>query len=429
MVRLTSRLRWGGAALVVVLLLGVFLPPVRTRLVAGVTLADALGVGVPRPLAASVERRRTAVGGVTGDLYTPGSGGPSVVVVPGATRAGARDARVVRLARALAGSRREVFVPVLDVYRRELLPADVDRIVRAATALADWGRVTVLGFSFGGSLALLAAADRGLEGRLALVATFGAYTDLVGVVQAATTGVSLVGGRRIPWPAHPRAEEIVREHLVGLLPAAQRDPLRRALDGRGDPEGLPAAARSAYRLLTHRDPARTGALAAGLPVGVRRRLAEMSPSSVLHRITVPVIAMHAVDDPVIPYGELLRLGAALPEARLLTTDGFQHVDLDLSSPASWWRALDDLATAWRFTTALLEAQGGRWPWSLDRLSGGPAAALASPAPPPSHTRARPPVRRGTWRVRSHRGSRGVTSRDSPAAARSARSRPGPQSRP
>lgn len=348
-----------AAGVLAVVLAGLLAPPVRLRLTAAATVADALGLPVLRPMAASVQRRATEVGGVQGDLYDPGGSAPAVILVPGATPAGIRDERVVRAARALARSGPAVFVPELDVYDHDLVRSDVDRIVRAAQVLSRGSRgpVVLMGTSFGGSLCLLAAAEPHLGGRVALVATFGAYFDLVGVAQAATTGVSVVGGDRIPWEADPRADEIVRDRLIGLLPPSQQPALRGALAGDLQPDDLAAGARAVHALLTNRDPRRTFALAQRLPDRIRDRLEGVSPASVADRLTAPVVAMHSTDDPAVPYGELLRLGRAVPHARLLTVDSFSHVDLRATSPSSWLRAADDLRTVLRFATAVLSASG------------------------------------------------------------------------
>ena len=357
--------RLGVGVLVGVLLAAVVVstvPAANVRWLAAATVADALNLPVARPFAPDVARRQHIAGGVDGDLYDPGSAAaPVVLFVPGATPAGRNDRRVVEVAEAVARSGQMVFVPELEVYGEDVVPEDVDRIVRAATALTseDRGRVVLVGVSFGGALCLLAAADDRLDDRVALVATFGGYLDLIGVLQAATTGAALVEGERLDWDADPRAEEIVRERLTGLMPPAHRRATERALDGQLDPDDLAPPARAAYELLTNDDPARTFALAAELPASVRDRLATVSPSSVVDRLAeVPIVAMHATDDPVIPYGELVRLGAALPHAQLITVGSFEHVDLDVGSPRAWVRAGADLWRVWRFTTAVLGAQAG-----------------------------------------------------------------------
>ncbi|MFU8839423.1 MAG: hypothetical protein ACNA8R_01720 [Nitriliruptoraceae bacterium] len=103
------------------------------------------------------------------------------------------------IATAIARADRVVVVPELEVYSEQLLPGDVERITEVALALADEQPGVVLaGLSFRGSLGLLAAADPQLVDQVRLVATFGAYADLAGVIQAVTTCVSLVADERLP---------------------------------------------------------------------------------------------------------------------------------------------------------------------------------------------------------------------------------------
>ena len=358
--RTRARRRWIVAAtLVAMTALVVSLPPVQAGASAAFTVAEGFGHSVPRPFAPEITRSRTSLGGVGGALYEPdGSPGPTILLAPGAAPAGTEDPRVVEVAHAISRSGRGVFIPDLEVYGEDLVPADVERIVRVAASMSETAGVPVVlvGVSFGGALSLLAAADPQLDGRVALVATFGAYFDLVGVLQAATTGASLVDGERIPWDLDPRAETIAQERITDLVPEPFGSQLGEALDGDRDPATLDPPVRAAYELLTNDDPARTFALAEQLPAQVRARLNAVSPSSVADKLAdVPIAAMHAINDPVIPYGELRRIEVALPHARLMTLESFDHVDVDESSAGDWLRMLDDLRHVWRFTAAILEA--------------------------------------------------------------------------
>lgn len=177
-------------------------PGARAGAKAPALMAEAFGAAVPRPLAADVVRSEAVLDGVLGDLYDAGDGAAPVLLLPGAAPAGREDVRVVRLADAVARSDRTVFVPQLSLFRGELDVADRDRVVRAVVALSARSgdrRVVLMGISFGGSLGLVAAADERAAPLVRLVATFGSYADLVGLVQAATTGVSVVGDRRLAW--------------------------------------------------------------------------------------------------------------------------------------------------------------------------------------------------------------------------------------
>jgi pimeloyl-ACP methyl ester carboxylesterase len=377
-----------GVALALLALVGTFVQPIRVRLVAAATTAEALDLPVLRPFAASYEVERRSVAGVDGVLYEVGPSAPAVVLVPGAVPGGTDDRRIVRLAEAVAGAGRTVFVPELQVYDEELELADVERIVRVTQALAgpERGPAAIVGISFGGSLGLLAAADDRLQDGLALVATFGAYMDLVGVLQAATTGTALVAGERISWEADPRAEQVVREQLVAQLPDERRAEVEAALDGAQRPGELDSGSRAVYELLTNEDPAATFALAESLPAELRDRLAAVSPVTVAHRIDAPVIAMHSTEDPAIPYAELLRLGRSVDHAQLVTLQRFDHVGLELDSPRSWGTAMNDLRQVWRFTTTVLDSPTSDARAHLPH----PDGVLAKPSPtsigaPPAST--------------------------------------------
>lgn len=368
--------RRGLIGLAVLLVLGVIAQPVRLRVLAAAIVADGLDLAVPRPFAPEIERRQAVLAGIEADLYGPpaegvlrADDGPSatglppeadgkvVLLVPGATPAGRDDRRVVALAEAFARGSRVVVVPELDVYQEDLVPEDIERIVQLVMALDDaHGPVTLTGISFGGSLSLVAAGDPRLDGRVALVGTFGAYVDLGGVVQAATTGVALVDDRRFPWDADPRAADVVRDQILRLLTDQDREELRQALDGVIPPTALRSEIRAAYDLLRNDDPARTPVLLEQLPQVVRDRVTAVSPARAVPDLDVPVVALHARDDPVIPYGELRRLGTVYPEAELISLTTFDHVGIDPEQEVSWWVTASDLWRTTRFVSRVLGAQ-------------------------------------------------------------------------
>jgi acetyl esterase/lipase len=320
-------------------------------------LAEAVGLSFPRPFAPTVTRREVALDGVTGDLYAPGRPSPPILLVLGAAQRGTDDPRAVRLARSLARAGRVVFAPDLTLAERRFDPADLDRIARAVVALdrrpETVGPVVMLGISYGGSFALVASADPRVSGRVARVAVFGAYWDLIGVIQAVTTGVSIAGGERVPWEGHPMARDLLMHHAVELAPPPDQVGLRAALDG-GDPAGLSPAARAIFDLLRNRDPAMVEELADRLDPEGRSVLERFSPSSVADAIDASVVAMHSTDDPAVPYGEALRIKDAVPGAQLISVRSFRHVDFRAAAPAGWGSAAADLWDAWRFASLVLD---------------------------------------------------------------------------
>lgn len=360
-----TTLRRTGGLIAAVLVLLLVLPWLAGRVVAAATVLDGLGIAGPRPFAPEVERRPEVLSDIIVDRYAPSSTDdetsrsllPAVLLVPGATPSGRDDRRVVAIAEALARADRMVVVPELEVYGEDLVPADVDRLVTlTGTLAARHGPIAIAGISFGGSLGLVAAADPQVADEVALVATFGAYADLAGVVQAATTGVSLVGDRRIPWTPDPRALDVVREQLLGLLDADDRRAVEAALASRSDPTGLPSELRAVHDLLVAQDPTRTMALVEQTPPAVRDRIALVSPARAGADLTVPVVALHAADDPVIPYGELARLDAVLGEVEPLRLVTFDHVGIEANGHG-WWVTVRDLWQATRLVDRVLRAAG------------------------------------------------------------------------
>lgn len=338
-------------AVVVVL---VALPAVRDRIRAGAAVLETFGVSVPRFFSPDPAPETAEIGGVTGRLYMVDDG-RAILIVPGATPQGVEDSRVNDVARSLARSGRTVFIPELELYRERFALEDLERIVAAVGGLAERSNqpVTIVGFSYGGSLALVAAADPRMEGRLSRVATLGAYYDLVGVIQAVTTGGSLIGDRFIPWEGHPIAKELLAARTAQLLPEEERESLMEALEGRADPEDLAPSARSIYDLLVNKDPRQTALLVDRLPPAFLRVITEFSPSAFADRIDVPVMAMHSTDDPLVPYAELARLEAGMPQAETSTVHLLRHVDFEPTSAADWRDALPDFVQLWDFTTWVL----------------------------------------------------------------------------
>lgn len=323
---------------VVCALVAVQAPPVSARLRALGVTGELLDVGVPRPFAADVRRAVARMGGVDGDLYRAGDRAPGLVLLPGATPAGRRDERAVAAATAVARAGRTVFVPELSLYHRRIDDADLDRIVAVTRALAEdtGGPVNLLGFSYGGSYGLVAAADDRLSGRVEQVATFGSYADLRGVIQAATTGASVYAGEVVEWDGDPRAGEMLRQATEQLVEPGDR------------------AAFEA--LLANDDPRRTPELIEALPTDVRAALDRFSPAAVAGDVDADVVALHAVDDPAVPFVESQRLVDAFPEARVLTVELFRHIDYQTGDTV---RALPDLWRTWRFAGWVLAAQE-RW---------------------------------------------------------------------
>ena len=325
-------------------------PSLRARAKAIGVIADATGIDLPRPAARSVEvERRRFASDVVGDMYVGGEDAPVILFVPGATRRGRKDPRVVDAATALASANRRVFVPELELYDSTFERSDIDRLGRAIRRLSSDGPIGIVGFSYGGSFSLIAAAET-RTADVAYIAAFGAYFDLANVIQAVTTGATILDGEEVDFDTVPEAREILTDAALDFAPEPVVEELERAVESR-DPSLLPPPARPIYDLLANRDPRKTPGLVEALPDDFKETLAEFSPARYVDRLQVPVFIMQSKKDAATPWTEAELLADAVPEVRIVMLEHFSHVDPpDLSGWAS------DGPKAWRFVAWILGAQ-------------------------------------------------------------------------
>ena len=288
----------------------------------------------------------TVIAGQPTTLVRPGEGGswPAVVFVNGVTRRGRHHPDVERLARALARAGYLVAVPDPPGLRQGTLTlrtlAATTAVVRAVAERPDVRRrrVSLFGVSVGASLALLAAEQPTLAGRVGAVAGLAPYTDLVQVVRLATTGVYLKHGQFERYRTNPFAALVMARSLAAALPPGRdrslllarllsvpdhaRDPLaslRTLHESR-----LRPSARALLRLLVNRDPARFDSLYATLPQRVRGTATLLSPISAAARLQVRVLIASAPQDKYFPPDETQALAHRAPHVALTITPTLQH---------------------------------------------------------------------------------------------------------
>src|SRR6476659_496760 len=100
----------------------------------------------------------------------------------------------------------------------ELTPATLDAAVEAAaaaTATARTGQIVLFGVSAGASLALLAAADPSLDGRVSKVVAIAPWAELDAIVRMATTGF---------YDGAPRETTTLVQHFVASSLKAAVEP-------------------------------------------------------------------------------------------------------------------------------------------------------------------------------------------------------------
>jgi hypothetical protein len=187
--------------------------------------------------AVSTEDRAIATrhGPVPVRIYRP-DGGPArtVVVFPGVHGGGVDEPRLTELCRRLAATGATVVCAPLPELREFIVTArstdqieDVTLWAADSPDVAASTRVGLVGVSFGGGLALVAAGRPALTNRLEVVVSIGGYGDLPRVLRYLCTGELPDGTRREP---HDYGLAVVAYGAVGrLVPSDQARPLERGI--------------------------------------------------------------------------------------------------------------------------------------------------------------------------------------------------------
>jgi dienelactone hydrolase len=196
----------------------------------------------------------------------------------------------------------------------------------------DGERVSLLGFSVGASIGLVAAADPAVAEDVRAVISFGGYYELpeylIGVASHSTT---LDDGRVVPWEPNEETVRRVRE-----VPAA--------LGASGVLHALDATTREEATARLRAAPAEE--LAA---------LARYDPAAHRQGLAARVFILHDRGDFFVPFAESLRLSRALPPqqvAAFLLTDLFQHAQ---PRAGLSWGVARDVVALYGFVRAALEA--------------------------------------------------------------------------
>ncbi len=311
----------------------------------------------PQPLSAlSPEPTRvsTTYGGSRPDridIYVPGgtrtgTRHPALVLVLGVNRVPLDDPRVVRFASSVARLGLVVAAPESTAMKSGRIGREEpSRLVEAFELVAnrpevDQTRVGIAGFSVGGSIALIAAADARIADRVAYVNAFGAYASASRLLVDIATHTVLAGGESRPWEPGEMTKRVFLTLLVGLVaqaPTAEELSRRLApfiLDPKSTPAPydaafaarLPPDALAVYRLATARDRGAAEAAIAALPVSTRQLLAAISPTTFADELRAPVFLMHDEADDAIPFAHLEPLAAAVPPPHLRRTTSFRLFD-------------------------------------------------------------------------------------------------------
>ena len=331
-------------------------PAMRAHLQA-IAVLDLVGnKPVPAPLHWLVSGRVTttditlplASGPVRARLYTPAGkpNAPAFIVLHGVHHLGMDEPRLIAFAASMASCGLRVLTPELPAIKDyHVGPASIDSIGDSAAWLAHENGdrpVGVMGLSFSGSLALLAAAAPHFRPNIKFVVAIGSEDEMARVAEYYRTGEDpRPNGTDELLPPHEygalvleyeNIEEFVPQHDVPALRAVLRahlyeDPVAEAA---AQDHLNPVQAAMAKQLLDATNPV------------TRRKLAEeetrhiedmagVSPHGRLGNLTTPVYLLHGAGDNIIPAAETQWIGNELPSETLkasLITPVLSHIDMD-----------------------------------------------------------------------------------------------------
>lgn len=315
---------------------------------------------------------------------------PGWVVLHGLTVPGRHHKAMVRFVRSLAASGAAVLVPDVPAWRdlRLDLAGARDSIVAGARYLAQRpevrpGGVGAVGFSFGATHALMAAADPGVQRDLRAVVAFGGYTDVRRMVRCTFTGEHEWEGQGHSIDPDPYGRWMLAANFLTLVPGlegmedvraaahalaleagrrgvmawdAEYDELKREIRGRLSPAGAQVwdlLAPPTGTVPADLDAARR--LADAMAEAMMARFPGLDPTPHLPALRGRIILSHGRADRLIPYTETLRLQTLLPPSlkpSVTITGLFAH-----SAHAGWMHPLERARESAQFIRLLNDALG------------------------------------------------------------------------
>lgn len=283
------------------------------------------------------------------DVYEPAAPTPpipgareGVVIIPGVGD-NRHEPQLVNLAEAMARVGIVAMLMTTDtLIAYELLPKDADAVSQAVLRLQSWpgvgaNRVGIVGFSAGGALASLAAAEPQMQGHIAFLTFFGGFFNAESLLADVGRRALIVDGAEQPWQPDPVPLLVLANTVATALPAQEAAILTSAFTDGVSPlstdqlNQLSPSAQAAYHLLAGDQPGQAEANVAALSPEMHTLLAALSPSSVVQDITAPIYLLHDRSDIFVPFTESRDFNAALDRLgkphQFVEFSIFQHVEV------------------------------------------------------------------------------------------------------
>jgi len=281
---------------------------------------------------------------------------PALVIFHGVHHLGIDEPRLMGFAAAIASCGIRVLTPELP----DIKDYHVDQgSVRTIGESVEWfaaqtgGPVGVMGLSFSGGLALVAAADPLYHPDFKFVFAVGSQDSMDRVTQYYRTGLDVRPDGSIEvLPAHEYGPLVLEyEYLEDFVPARDLGPVRAVLrahlyeDKQAEAEaslGLnEVQKRETLELMDAVSPV-TRAKIAAVIAKHSAELAGLSPRGRLRELSTPVYLLHGEADNIIPSAETLWMASELQSEDLkamLVSPVLSHLDLDGPKPGAMdeWR--------------------------------------------------------------------------------------------
>jgi len=257
-------------------------------------------------------------------------------------------------------------VTTTTLIENNIAAVDSDAVVQAFNYLSRWPgvgakRIGIAGFSGGGTLACLAAADPRIRDRVKFVALFGSYFNAETVLQVYGRRAITVNGKTVPWYPAQYPLEVLANVVASGMSQFDGQLIVSAFVPGGQPltpgqlESMSPSAVAAYHLLEGDEPNRVSQNIAAFSPRLHALLNTLSPSSVIGQISAPIYILQSRDDTSVPITEADEFAAALARIHhpydFVKFGIFQHVQVEANPPLA--QVLDDVPPLFRVLSEIL----------------------------------------------------------------------------
>ena len=348
-------------------------------LVSGKPVPAIVGDFVADPITTQDVTLHLEAGNVRARLYLPEHkpNAPALIVLHGVHHLGIDEPRLTSFAAAMASCGIRVLTPELpDIMDYHVGAASITTIGESAQWFAHQtgGPVGVMGLSFSGGLALIAASDPIYHPAFKFVFAVGSQDSMGRVVQYYRTGADeRPNGTTELLPAHEYGPLVIEyEYVQDFVPPPDISVIRavlrahlyedKAAEAEAEAKLSPAQAAEAKELMDGYSP-KTRAMIAAVSLKHTKDMDDLSPGGRLHTLTTPVYLLHGEADNIIPSAETLWMASQLPRETLqavLISPVISHIDMDGKGVGlmDQWRLVHFFALVMH----AVETPTGRTPW-------------------------------------------------------------------